>query len=331
MTETIFPAIILENDGTGQRSRLGELCVDDLPNRPVLIRVEASTVNFKDGLIMSGMMPLVHAYPMVPGIDLTGIVESSDDPRWCVGDRVIVNGWGLGEHYWGGYAAKFRGEGNWLVRCPQEFTAEQAMAIGTAGYTAMLCIMALARQGVRPDDGEILVTGACGGVASVAIPLLARRGYQVVAATGRMSEEPYLTQLGASRVIDRSEFAKAGAPLQSERWAGAIDTAGSHTLANICAQLRYGGVVASTGIAQGTDFPGTMYPFALRAITVCGIDSVNAPVRLRQEAWSSLAQEIDPQSLAAVTSVIELAQVQSVAESILRGEVRGRTVVRINS
>jgi acrylyl-CoA reductase (NADPH) len=329
MTGSAFPALILENGGGGQRMRLGELGLDDLPELPVLVRIEASAVNYKDGLILSGLMPLVQTYPMVPGIDLAGVVEASNDPQWRAGDRVIVNGWGLGERHWGGFAGRFRGDGKWLVRCPDRFMAQHAMAIGTAGYTAMLCIMALARQGVRPGDGEVLVTGACGGVGSVAIPLLARRGYHVVAATGRSSEEPYLRNLGAARVIDRAELAQPGAPLQSERWAGAIDTAGSHTLANICAQLRYGGAVASTGIAQGTDFPATMFPFALRAITVCGIDSVQAPSELRREAWDLLAQEIDLASLAGVTTTIGLAQVADVAEAILRGEVRGRTVVRI--
>lgn len=304
---------------------------DALPPGNVTVRVEASTLNYKDGLLLTGAVPLIHTFPMVPGIDLAGVVENSDDPRWVPGDRVVANGWGLGERHWGGYAERARLDGDWLIRCPDRFSATQAMAIGTAGYTAMLCVLALDRQAVKPDSGDILVTGASGGVGSIAISLLARRGYRVVAATGRAQEETYLRDLGAADIIDRAEFALSGAPLQTERWAGAIDTAGSQTLANICASLRYGGVVAATGIAQGVDFPATMYPFALRGITICGIDSVMAPRALREAAWSRLSSELDLDLLDRMTTIVSLDQVIELGPAILAGRTRGRFVVDIPS
>lgn len=331
MTTERFPAIIIDRNENGQKAELRRIDAAALPPGDVLVRVEASTVNYKDGLVVSGAIPLIQSFPMVPGIDLAGVVEMSDHPDWRPGDRVVANGWGLGERHWGGYAGKCRLDGGWLIACPERFTSKQAMAIGTAGYTAMLCVLALERQGVRPDHGEILVTGASGGVGSIAISLLAARGYEVVAATGRLSEEPYLRHLGAVSLIDRSELAGSGAPLQKERWAGAIDTAGSHTLANICASLRYGGTVAATGIAQGTDFPATMYPLALRGITICGVDSVNAPVNLRQQAWKALAEELDLDLLASMTSEIPLTDVIEKAPTILSGQVRGRIVVEMTA
>lgn len=329
MSADRFPAVVIDRDGDGQRATLREIDQSALPAGNVLVRVAASTVNYKDGLLLSGAIPLIQSFPMVPGIDLAGTVAWSDHPKWQVGDRVVANGWGLGERHWGGYAGMCRLEGDWLIARPDRFSAKQAMAIGTAGYTAMLCVQALERQGVRPDHGEILVTGASGGVGSIAISLLAGRGYDVVAATGRAAEEPYLRHLGAKSVIDRSAFAEAGAPLQQERWAGAIDTAGSHILANICASLRYGGTVAATGIAQGTDFPATMYPLALRGITICGVDSVQAPIEARERAWAALAAELDLDLLASMTSEITLAEVIEKAPAILGGSVRGRTVVEI--
>ncbi|BBB14006.1 acrylyl-CoA reductase (NADPH) [Sphingopyxis sp. FD7] len=331
MSAETFPAIIIDREGDGQKVSFRSIDETALPPGNTLVRVEASTVNYKDGLLLSGAIPLIQSFPMVPGIDLAGIVEWSDHPRWRPGDRVIANGWGLGERHWGGYAGKCRLDGDWLVACPDRFSAKQAMAIGTAGYTAMLCVLALERQGVQPDDGEILVTGASGGVGSIAISLLARRGYRVVAATGRLSEEPYLRHLGAASLIDRAEFAQAGAPLQKERWAGAIDTAGSHMLANICASLRYGGTVAATGIAQGADFPATMYPLALRGITICGVDSVHAAVELRQTTWKALAAELDLGLLKSMTNEIALADVIEVAPTILAGGVRGRIVVEVGT
>lgn len=324
-----FAALIIEGDREEQRASITRIDDSRLPQGNVTVSVEASSVNYKDGLLITGAVPLIQSFPMVPGIDLAGTVEQSSHPRWKVGDRVIANGWGLGERHWGGYAGKCRLDGDWLIACPARFSAVQAMAIGTAGYTAMLCIMALERQGVSSDRGEILVTGASGGVGSVAISLLAGRGYKVVAATGRASEEPYLRSLGAASLLDRAELSEKGAPLQKERWAGAIDAAGSHTLANICASLQYGGAVAATGIAQGSDFPATMYPLALRAITICGVDSVHAPLALRERAWAALAGELDLALLESMTNEISLSEVIETAPRILAGSVRGRTVVRI--
>lgn len=330
MSRVDFPAVVVDRTENGaQIASLRHINENMLPRGNVLVRVEASTVNYKDGLVLSGAIPLIQSFPMVPGIDLAGIVESSDHPDWRPGDRVIANGWGLGERHWGGYAGKSRLDGDWLVACPDRFTSAQAMAIGTAGYTAMLCVIALTQQGLQPADGEVLVTGASGGVGSIAISLLARRGFTVVAATGRLSEEAYLKKLGASAIIDRAQFSESGAPLQAERWAGAIDTAGSHTLANICATLRYGGTVAATGIAQGTDLPATMYPLALRGITICGIDSVHAPLARRKSAWDALAAELDLDLLAAMTSTVALSDVIERAPEILAGKIRGRLVVDI--
>lgn len=327
MTERRFQAILIDKQEDGQSASLTELALSDLPDRDVLVRVEASGLNYKDGLLLSGAIPLIHSYPMVPGIDLAGTVIESRDARWSPGDRVIANGWGLGEKHWGGFAEFARLDGDWLVRCPEDFTARQSMMIGTAGYTAMLCLLALERHGVMPGDGDILITGASGGVGSIAISLLAGCGYRVVASTGRPQEAEYLRALGAAEIADRAALSEPGAPLQSERWAGAIDTAGSHTLANICAQLRYGGTVAATGIAQAADFPATMYPLALRGITICGVDSVHAPIALREEAWQRLARDLDRAHLEQLSDEVGLADAIGLAPSILAGGVRGRTVI----
>jgi acrylyl-CoA reductase (NADPH) len=267
---------------------------------------------------------------MVPGIDLAGVVEASATPAWKAGDRVLVNGWGMGEAHWGGLAQRARLRGEWLLRIPDRFTERQAMAIGTAGYTAMLCVLALERHGLTPRDGDVLVTGASGGVGSVAIPLLARRGFRVAASTGRTEEAAYLKELGAAEVIQRSELAAAGKPLQRERWAGVVDAVGGHTLANACAQTRERGAVAACGLAQSMDFPATVAPFILRGVTLYGIESSRAPAALREQAWARLASDLDPAKLEAMTSEIALAEVPAAARRLLDGQVRGRLVVAVD-
>ncbi|WP_334157304.1 acrylyl-CoA reductase (NADPH) [Oryzomicrobium sp.] len=330
----MFDAILVEKSGdTGAVSaRLVQLNDSDLianTEGDVTVAVAASTVNYKDGLAITGKSPVVRRYPMVPGIDFAGTVLESANPSWKPGDQVILNGWGVGEGHWGGYAAKARIKGEWLVPLPAAFTPAQAMAIGTAGYTAMLCVLALEAHGVTPDKGEVLVTGAAGGVGSVAVALLAKLGYAVIASTGRLAETDYLRQLGAATVIDRAELAAPGRPLAKERWAGAVDTVGSHTLANVCAGTRYRGAVAACGLAQGMDFPSTVAPFILRGVTLCGIDSVMAPLELRLAAWQRLARDLDPAKLAAMTRHIGLAEVIGAAHDIVDGKVRGRLVVDV--
>ena len=329
----MFRAILLEQraDKTTAATlkTLEENALPVFEARGVTVDVAASTINFKDGLAITGRSPVVRRWPLVPGIDFAGTVTASDDPRWHPGDRVVLNGWGVGESHWGGLAQKARVDGDWLVRLPDAFSAADAMAIGTAGYTAMLCVMALERQGVAPGDGEVLVTGATGGVGSVAVTLLARRGYRVVASTGKAAEAPYLQALGAAEVIDRATLAAPGKPLQKERWAGVVDTVGSHTLANACASTRYGGVVTACGLAQGMDLPASVAPFILRGVALLGVDSVMAPVARRTEAWGRLADEIDRAALAAIAQTIGLDEVIAAAPRILAGEVRGRLVVDV--
>ncbi|MDP2027569.1 MDR family oxidoreductase [Sulfuriferula sp.] len=295
-----------------------------------MVQVEYLSINYKDGLAMTGRAPVVRHYPMVPGIDLAGSVEHSTHPDWKPGDKVILNGWGVGETHWGGLAQKARVNGDWLVPLPDGFSTRQAMAIGTAGYTAMLSVLALEKHGIKPGDGPILVTGASGGVGSVAIVLLAKLGYEVVASTGHPSEADYLKSLGASEIIAREQLAAPGKPLQKERWAGAVDTVGSHTLANVCATTRYRGAVAACGLAGGMDFPVTVAPFILRGVTLYGIDSVMAPSLLRLQAWSRLQQDMDPHKLAAMTTEISLNEVLKTAPDILAGKLRGRMVVDVN-
>lgn len=329
----MFRAIVLEQnaDKTTAASvrSLDDSALPSFAERGVTVDVTASTINFKDGLAITGRSPVVRKWPLVPGIDFAGTVTASDDARWQPGDRVVLNGWGVGESHWGGLSQKARVDGNWLVRLPDAFSAADAMAIGTAGYTAMLCVLALERQGVAPGDGEVLVTGATGGVGSVAVTLLARRGYRVVASTGKAAEGPYLQALGAAEVIDRATLAAPGKPLQKERWAGVVDTVGSHTLANACASTRYGGVVTACGLAQGMDLPASVAPFILRSVALIGVDSVMAPVARRTEAWSRLADEIDRDALAAIAQTIGLDEVIAAAPRILAGEVRGRLVVDV--
>lgn len=299
-----------------------------LPEGDVTIDVEYSSLNFKDGLAITNRGPVVRQWPMVPGIDGTGTVRQSSHPRWREGDQVILNGWGVGETHKGCLAQRARLRGDWLVRRPPALSARQAMAIGTAGYTAMLCTMAIEDHGLRPGDGEVLVTGATGGVGSVAVTLLSRLGYRVVAATGKVAEADYLRELGASCVVDRTELTQPGKPLQKERWAAVVDCVGSHTLANACAQTRYGGLVAACGLAQGSDLPLTVMPFILRGVVLHGVDSVMAPLQLRERAWSRLAGELDLSRLDAIATEVPLTAAIEYARRLMDGQVRGRIVVR---
>lgn len=327
----MFKALVIEKDDQGYRTSLQELDESQLPEGDVTVKVSHSTLNYKDGLAITGKGPVVRKFPMVPGIDLVGEVEESSHPDYKAGDAVLLNGWGVGEGHWGGLAQKARLKGDWLVPLPAEFTPAQAMSIGTAGYTAMLCVLALERQGVKPEDGEILVTGAAGGVGSVAISLLSRLGYQVVAATGRPADAEYLKSLGAVDIIERSQLSEPGKPLAKERWAGAVDVVGSHTLANICASTRYRGVVTACGLAGGMDFPSTVAPFILRGVTLVGIDSVMCPREERLQAWQRLARDLDISKLEAISQEVGLSEAIPMAEKLLKGEVRGRLVVDVNS
>jgi acrylyl-CoA reductase (NADPH) len=327
----MFKAVLISKQDGAQSVRLADLQESELPEAAVTVRVEYSTLNYKDGLAITGKSPVVRKFPMVPGIDLAGVVESSTSDAWRAGDRVLLNGWGVGEGHWGGFAQKARVNGDWLQRVPESFTTRQAMAIGTAGYTASLCVEALVKHGLTPDKGDVLVTGASGGVGSVAIALLARAGFKIVASTGKAGEADYLKNLGARDVIDRNELAQQGKPLQKERWAAVVDSVGSHTLANACAQTRYRGLVAACGLAQGMDFPASVAPFILRGVSLLGIDSVMAPREVRQPAWDRLARDLDATSLDRMSTVIGLAEVPNAAQNIVIGRIRGRVVVDVNS
>ncbi len=327
-----FRAIRLFKTETGQETRFLDLTDADLMDGDVDVRVEYSTVNFKDGLALTGRSPVVRVWPLTPGIDFAGVVETSTHAGFKPGDRVVLNGWGVGETHHGGYAQKARVKGDWLIKLPDAISTSHAMAIGTAGYTAMLCVMALEREGVTPDKGDIVVTGAAGGVGSVAVALLSKLGYRVVASTGRKAaESDYLTGLGAAEIIDRAELSSPGRPLGRERWAGAVDVVGSHTLANVLAQTRYGGVVTACGLAQGLDLPGSVAPFILRGITLAGIDSVMCPTPRRTEAWARLARDLDLGLLDQMTERAVLGDLPALATSILDGKVRGRVVVDVNA
>ena len=326
----MFNGILINKDDAGYRAAVQEIDEAGLPEGDVTVRVAFSTLNYKDGLAITGKSPVVRKFPMVPGIDFAGSVVASSHPEWKPDDEVILNGWGVGETHWGGLAQLARVKGEWLVPLPAAFTPRQAMAVGTAGYTAMLCVLALERHGLRPGDGEILVTGANGGVGSVAIAVLAKLGYRVVASTGRPAEADHLRALGAAEVIDRAELAAPGKPLGKERWAGVVDAVGSHTLANACATTRYRGAVAACGLAQGMDFPASVAPFILRGVTLYGIDSVMAPQTLRLEAWARLARDLDPAKLEAITREIGLGDAIATAGALLEGKVRGRVVVDVN-
>ncbi|RYF18307.1 MAG: oxidoreductase [Comamonadaceae bacterium] len=323
----MFQALVLEKDPEF-RAAVREVDDSFLPDGDVTVAIEYSTLNYKDGLAITNKSPVVRSWPMVAGIDGSGTVLESRASAWKPGDAVVLNGFGVGETHKGCLAAKARLKGEWLVRRPAAFTARQAMAIGTAGYTAMLCVLALERHGLKPGAGEVLVTGATGGVGSVAVALLARLGHQVVAATGKAAEADYLRKLGAANVIDRAELATPGKPLQKERWAGVVDALGSHTLANACAQTRYGGAVAACGLAQGMDLPSSVAPFILRGISLLGIDSVMAPMASREQAWARLARDLDPQLLETMTTEIPLSGAIEAAQKLMAGQVRGRIVVR---
>ncbi|MDE2284350.1 MAG: oxidoreductase [Hyphomicrobiales bacterium] len=324
-----FKAIVIDKAESGQTVSLTDFDDKDLMDGDVTVAVEYSTLNYKDGLALTGKSPVVRRFPMIPGIDLAGTVESSTHPEWKAGDKVIVNGWGLGETHLGAYAHKARVKGDWLVRLPAGMSAREAMAIGTAGYTAMLSVMAIERAGIVPTRGSMVVTGAAGGVGSVAIALLAKLGFKVVAATGRPAEADYLKGLGAAEIIERKELTGAPRALAKERWAGGIDAVGSTTLANVLSMTRYGGVVAACGLAGGMDLPTTVAPFILRGVSLIGIDSVMCPLPLRQEAWRRLASDLERGKIAAMTSEIGLGDVIAAGARIIAGEVRGRIVVKI--
>jgi acrylyl-CoA reductase (NADPH) len=324
-----FKAIVIEKTEAGQKVGLTDFDDKDLMEGDVTVAVEWSTLNYKDGLAVTGKAPVVRRFPMIAGIDFAGTVESSTHPDWKTGDKVVIDGWGLGETHLGAYAGKARVKGDWLVRLPATMSGRDAMAIGTAGYTAMLAVMALERHGVTPARGPIVVTGAAGGVGSVAIAILAKLGYQVVASTGRPQEADYLKGLGANDIIDRKELAEKPRPLAKERWAGGIDAVGSATLANVLSMTRYGGAVAACGLAGGMDLPGSVAPFILRGVSLLGIDSVMCPLPRRREAWKRLETDFDRSKMAAITTEIGLADVIEAGKRIVEGQVRGRIVVKV--
>lgn len=324
-----FRAVVVEKGEAGQSVGLRDFDDADLMEGDVVVRVTHSTVNYKDGLAITGKAPVVRRFPMIPGIDLAGVVETSSHPDFWPGDAVVLNGWGVGETHLGAYAERARLKGDWLIPLPKELTPAQAMAIGTAGYTAMLSVLALERHGLTPERGPAVVTGAAGGVGSVAITLLSKTGWHVIASTGRPQEADYLKGLGAAEIIDRAELSNPGKPLGKERWAAGIDSVGSTTLANLLAMTKYGGAVAACGLAGGMDLPSSVAPFILRGVSLLGIDSVMAPKALRREAWSRLARDLDRDRLAAMTTTIGLDGVLEAGRQIVEGKVRGRTVVEI--
>ena len=322
-------AIVIEKTEGGSKAALTDFDEAKLMDGDVTVRVEYSTINYKDGLAITGKAPVVRRWPMIAGVDLAGTVESSANPQWKAGDKVVLNGFGLGETHLGAYAEKVRVKGDWLVRLPDGISARDAMAIGTAGYTAMLCVLALERHGVKPADGPAIVTGAAGGVGSVAVALLSKLGYHVIASTGRTSEADYLKSLGASEIVDRAELSGPAKPLAKERWAAGIDSVGSTTLANIISMTKYNGAIAACGLAQGMDLPSSVAPFILRGVALLGVDSVMCKMEWRQQAWKRLATDLDHKKLAAMTTEIGLGKVIETAPSILAGKVRGRIVVRV--
>lgn len=327
----MFKAVLIEKDDAGYRASVQTLDDAALPEGNVSVHVSHSTLNYKDALAITGQGPVVRKFPMVPGIDLVGVVAASQHPDYQPGDAVLLNGWGVGESHWGGLAQQARLNGDWLIPLPAGLTAQQAMAIGTAGYTAMLCVMTLERYGVQPKDGEVLVTGAAGGVGSVAVALLSQLGYRVTAMTGRLQDADYLRALGAAEVIERGQYAEPGKPLGKERWAGAVDVAGGHVLANVCASMQYQGVVTACGLAAGMALPATVAPFILRGVTLAGVDSVMRPRADRLVAWQRLTQELSLDKLALIGSQeVGLDEAIGLAARLLKGEVRGRVVVDVN-
>ena len=329
MSDT-FKAIRIDKDNETQKVNLVELNENDLMEGDVLVDITHSTLNFKDGLALTGSSPVVRTFPMIPGIDFSGVVKNSDSDKFSEGDRVVLNGYGLSESHFGGYSERARVNSDHLLKLPENINNKQAMAIGTAGYTAMLCVLALEDHGITPADGTILVSGASGGVGSVAISLLSDLGFNVEASTGKLEETDYLTNLGAGSVIDRSELSEPSRPLGKERWSGAIDSVGSQTLANILSQISYGGAVSACGLAQGMDLPSTVMPFILRGVSLLGIDSVMAPMNLRERAWLRLSSDINIKKLEEMIIDTTLDQLETLAAKILKGEVRGRVVVNIN-
>ncbi|MCE2532304.1 MAG: oxidoreductase [Acidimicrobiia bacterium] len=329
----MFTALLLTKTDDGFQHSISRLAEDQLPDHEVTVAVDYSTVNYKDGLAICNGAPVVRNWPLVPGIDLAGVVEASEHPDWRPGDRVTVNGWDLGEKHWGGMAQKARVEAGWLTRLPTAIDTRAAAAIGTAGYTAMLCVMALEDHGTAPGDGPVIVTGAAGGVGSVAVAVLAKLGYEVVASTGRAATEgDYLRSLGAAEIIDRGELSEPGGrPMARPRWAAGVDTVGSHTLVNLIAALEPEGSVAACGLAGGPDLPGTVFPFILRGVSLLGVNCVYQPAARRTEAWSRLATDLDGDTLESITTEVPLAGVPQVASDILAGQVRGRVVVDVNA
>ncbi|MFY3385647.1 MDR family oxidoreductase [Paracidovorax sp. MALMAid1276] len=327
----MFRGLLIDKQDGQQTAAVRMLDEASLPEGDVTVRVAWSTLNYKDALAITGRSPVVRKFPMVPGIDFAGTVESSTDPAWKPGDAVVLNGWGVGEAHWGGLAERARVPGRFLIPLQAPFTPRQAMGIGTAGYTAALCVLALERHGVTPDKGPVVVTGAAGGVGSVAVAMLARLGYEVAAVTGRVQESDFLTRLGARHIIDRADIAQPGKPLEKERWAGAVDVAGGQVLANVCAAMRYRGVVTACGLAAGMGFPATVAPFILRGVTLAGIDSVMAPTADRLAAWSRLATDLDTALLEQLMHDIALDDAIAVAPDLLAGQVRGRVVVRVGA
>jgi acrylyl-CoA reductase (NADPH) len=321
---------MIEKGDSGQSVAIRDVAEDDLPEGDVTVEVEYSTLNYKDALAITGSSPVVRRFPMVPGIDLAGVVTDSSHPSWTKGDQVVLNGWGVGETHWGGLSQRARLKGDWLIRRPEAFSAQQAMAIGTAGYTAALCVDALLSHGVEPGQGDVLVTGATGGVGSVATVLLTAAGFGVTASTGKAAESAYLHDLGATAVIDRAELAEPGRPLQKERWAAVVDTIGSHNLANACAQTRNGGAIAACGLAGGMDFPASVAPFILRGVSLLGVDSVMAALPLRTRAWERLARDLAPSRLDGIAREISLPEAIPAAAELAAGTVRGRIVVDVN-
>ncbi|MHB8884872.1 MAG: acrylyl-CoA reductase (NADPH) [Methylovirgula sp.] len=325
----MFKAMMIDKNDGGSHASLGEFDDARLPDGDVTVAVEYSTLNYKDALAITGKSPIIRSFPMIPGIDFAGTVATSADPRFKTGDRVLLNGFGVGESHWGGLSERARVKADWLIPMPAGLSTAQAMALGTAGYTAMLCVIALERHGIVPARGDIIVTGANGGVGGVAIHILHRLGYRVIASTGRPQEADYLHQLGADEIIDRAELSAPGKPLAKPRWAGAVDSVGSHTLANLCAAMKDDGVVTACGLAQGLDFPASVAPFILRGITLVGINCVYRPIADRIEAWDRLAQVIDFERLATMTRTISLGEVVAGANDLLDGKVRGRLVVDV--